>query len=194
MEPSSIHIIRDEHTALAAMLRSLGMMVDRGPGAHPQNFFDVLRSMLFYIDEFPERLHHPKETELLFPKVAERVPETAALIAQLDKEHELGESNVRKLQHLLLAWELLGESRREPFAVAAKRYLGFYLEHMRLEETVILPAALKVLSIEDWQEIDAAFETNCDPLTGKYPLDPVFEQLFTRIVNHAPAPIGLGED
>ncbi|BCO27823.1 hypothetical protein MIZ03_2714 [Rhodoferax lithotrophicus] len=194
MEPSSIHIIRDEHTALAAMLRSLGMMVDRGPGAHPQNFFDVLRSMLFYIDEFPERLHHPKETELLFPKVAERVPETAALIAQLDKEHELGESNVRKLQHLLLAWELLGESRREPFAVAAKRYLGFYLEHMRLEENVILPAALKVLSVEDWKEIDAAFETNCDPLTGKYPLDPVFEQLFTRIVNHAPAPIGLGED
>jgi hemerythrin-like domain-containing protein len=28
----------------------------------------VLRSMMFHIDEFPERLHHPKETELLFPK------------------------------------------------------------------------------------------------------------------------------
>jgi hemerythrin-like domain-containing protein len=194
MEPTSIHIIRDEHTALAAMLRSLGMMVDRGPGAHPQNYFDVLRAMLFYIDEFPERLHHPKETELLFPKVAERVPETAALIAQLDREHELGESNVRELLHLLLAWELLGESRREAFALAAKRYLGFYLEHMRLEETVILPAALKVLSAEDWKEIDTAFATNCDPLTGQYPRDPLYDQLFTRIVNQAPAPIGLGED
>jgi len=194
MEPSSIHIIRDEHTTLAAMLRSLGMMVDRGPGAHPQNYFDVLRTMLFYIDEFPERLHHPKETELLFPKVAERVPETAALIAQLDREHELGEANVRELQHLLLAWELLGVSRRDAFTVAAKRYLGFYLEHMRLEETVILPAALKVLSLEDWNEIDAAFETNCDPLTGQYPRDPMYDALFTRIVNQAPAPIGLGED
>jgi hemerythrin-like domain-containing protein len=194
MEPTSIRIIHDEHTTLAAMLRSLGMMVDRGPGAHPQNFFDVLQAMLFYIDEFPERLHHPKETELLFPKVAQRVPETAELIAQLDREHELGESNVRELQHLLLAWELLGESRRAAFSDAAKRYLGFYLEHMRLEETVILPAALKVLSAEDWQAIDAAFETNCDPLTGKYPRDPMYEQLFTRIVNNAPAPIGLGED
>jgi hemerythrin-like domain-containing protein len=95
---------------------------------------------------------------------------------------------------LLLAWELLGESRRAAFSDAAKRYLGFYLEHMRLEETVILPAALKVLSAEDWQAIDAAFETNCDPLTGKYPRDPMYEQLFTRIVNNAPAPIGLGED
>jgi hemerythrin-like domain-containing protein len=122
------------------------------------------------------------------------VPETAELISQLDREHELGESNVRELQHLLLAWELLGESRRAPFATAAKHYLSFYLEHMRLEETVILPAALKVLSAEDWQAIDAAFEANCDPLTGKYPRDPMYEQLFTRIVNHAPAPIGLGED
>jgi len=193
MEPTSIHIIRDEHTTLAAMLRSLGMMVARGPGTNPQNFFDVLRAMLFYIDEFPERLHHPKESELLFPKVAARAPETARLIAQLEEEHQQGESSVRELQHLLLAWELLGESRREPFDVATKRYLSFYLEHMRLEETVILPAAMKVLSAADWKDIDAAFETNCDPLTGKYPRDPLYDQLFTRIVNHAPAPIGLGE-
>ena len=193
MEPTSIHIIRDEHTTLAAMLRSLGMMVERGPGEHPQKFFDVLRSMLFYIDEFPERLHHPKESELLFPKVAALVPETAELIARLDKDHHRGEANVRELQHLLLAWELLGESRREVFTVAAKRYLGFYLEHMRQEETVILPAALKVLKPEDWQAIDAAFETNCDPLTGQYPRDPMYDQLFTRIVNLAPAPIGLGD-
>ena len=130
----------------------------------------------------------------MFPKVAERAPETAELIAQLDREHTMGEATVRQLQHLLLAWELLGESRRDAFAVATKRFLGFYLEHMRLEETVILPAALKVLSAEDWQTIDAAFETNCDPLTGQYPRDPMYDQLFTRIVNHAPAPIGLGED
>ncbi|OHC80382.1 MAG: hemerythrin [Rhodoferax sp. RIFCSPLOWO2_12_FULL_60_11] len=189
----SLRIIHDEHEALSAMLRSIGLMLDRGPGNEPEGFFNVLRAMLFYIDEFPERLHHPKESELLFPKVAARAPETAQLIAQLEEEHQQGESSVRELQHLLLAWELLGESRREPFDVATKRYLSFYLEHMRLEETVILPAAMKVLSAADWKDIDAAFETNCDPLTGKYPRDPLYDQLFTRIVNHAPAPIGLGE-
>ena len=194
MEPSSIRIIRDEHSTLAAMLRSMGMMVDRGPGKDPQSFFDVLGAMLFYIDEFPERLHHPKESELLFPPVAALVPETRELIARLEKDHDRGESNVRALQHLLMAWELIGESRRETFETAARRYQAFYLEHMRLEEAVILPAALKVLGASDWAELDAAFETNCDPLTGKYPRDPAFDQLFTRIVNRAPAPIGLGED
>ncbi len=64
---SSIQIIHDEHTTLASMLRSIGMMVARGPNNNRQNDFDVMRSMVFYIDEFPERLHHPKESELLFP-------------------------------------------------------------------------------------------------------------------------------
>ena len=192
MAHESMRIIRDEHAALAAMLRSLGMMVERGPGNEPEIFFDVLRAMLFYIDEFPERLHHPKESDLLFPRVARLAPETMDVIVQLEKDHARGESAVRELQHLLLAWELVGDARRDAFDQAAKRYLAFYLEHMRLEETVILPAALRVLSEPDWKELDAAFATNCDPLTGKYPRDPAYDRLFTRIVMRAPAPIGLG--
>ena len=192
MSRESLRIIHDEHDALSAMLRSIGMMVDRGPGNDPENFFDVLRAMLFYIDEFPERLHHTKESELLFPPVARLAPETREAIARLEKDHQHGESAVRELQHLLLAWELIGDARRGAFDAAAKRYLAFYLEHMRLEETVILPVAQKVLSDADWDELDAAFATNCDPLTGKYPRDPVYDRLFTRIVSLAPAPIGLG--
>lgn len=188
----SIQIIRDEHAVLAALLRSLEMMLERGAGKEPENYFDAMRAMLFYIDEFPERQHHPKESELLFPRLARLVPETLELIARLDQEHANGEAAVRELQHLLLAWQLLGESRRAAFDAAAKRYLAFYLEHLRLEETVILPAALKVLSAADWEELDAAFATNCDPLSGKYPRDPAYDQLFTRIVSRAPAPIGLG--
>ena len=193
MAHESIRIILDEHGALSAMLRSLGMMVERGPGDEAESFFDVLRAMLFYIDEFPERLHHPKESDLLFPRVARLAPEVMSTIVHLEKDHAAGESAVRELQHLLLAWELVGESRRAAFEAAAKKYQAFYLEHMRLEETVILPAARKVLSDADWKELDAAFATNCDPLTGNYPRDPAYDRLFTRIVMRAPAPIGLGK-
>lgn len=192
MSHESIRIIRDEHTALAAMLRSFGLMIERGPGNEPENFFDVLRAMLFYIDEFPERLHHPKESELLFPPVARLAPETRVLIERLDLEHVKGESAVRELQHLLLAWELVGESRRAAFEQACNVFLDFYLEHMRLEDTVILPVAEQVLTDAEWQALDAAFVTNCDPITGKYPRDPAYDRLFTRIVMRAPAPIGLG--
>lgn len=193
MSHESIRIIHDEHAALAAMLQSLRMMLKRGPGNDANSFFDVLRAMLFYIDEFPERLHHTKETELLFPPVAQRAPHIREAIARLHKEHEQGEAAVRELQHLLLAWELLGDARRPAFEQAANRYLDFYLDHMRMEEAIIIPEAEKVLTEEDWKVLDAAFATNGDPLTGKYPRDPMYDRLFTRIVMRAPSPIGLGE-
>ena len=125
MTHESLRIIRDEHAALAATLRSLSMMVQRAPGAEAALFFDVLRAMLFYIDEFPERMHHPKESALLFPKVVRAAPQTLATVQQLEQDHLRGEAAVRELQHHLLAWELLGESRREIFSAAAKSYVGF---------------------------------------------------------------------
>ncbi len=192
MSHSSLRIIREEHTALAAMLRSMVMMIERGPGNAPEQYFDVVKAMLFYIDEFPERLHHPKESELLFPRVASRVPEVRQALERLESDHANSEKAVRELQHLLLAWEMLGESRRAAFETAAKKYLAAYMDHMQLEESAILPAAQRVLEDADWDELDAAFSQNCDPLTGKYPRDPLYDKLFSRIVMRAPAPIGLG--
>ena len=80
MAYSALQIIRDEHAAVAAVLRSLLMMIERGPGDAPERFFDVLRAMLFYIDEFPERLHHPKESDLLFPRLARAAPALMSVI------------------------------------------------------------------------------------------------------------------
>ncbi len=192
MTHQSIRIIHDEHTALTAMLRSMGMLVQRGPQDRPEQFFDVMRAMLFYMDEFPERLHHTKETELLFPPVAARSAATREVIAQLTHEHDVGEAKVRELQHLLLGWELLGDSRRGEFEEALKAYVEFYLGHIRLEETVVIPEARKVLEPADWVLLDAAFASQGNPLTGKYPREPLYDRLFTRIAMHTPAPIGLG--
>ena len=196
MNHEALRVIRDEHASLAAMLKSLLQMVNRGPdpegrGEH-ERYFDVLRAMLFYIDEFPETLHHPKETELLFPRVAKAEPETAELIAQLDRDHHAGEPRVRELMHLLMAWEYLGDTRRVAFETSVKAYVGFYLEHMRQEEVVILPAAERALTDADWHALNAAFATNQDPLNTRLPRDPQFDRLFTRIVMLAPSPVGVG--
>ena len=196
MHHEALRVIRDEHASLAAMLKSMLQMIQRGPdpegrGDH-ERFFDVLRAMLFYIDEFPETLHHPKETELLFPRVAKAAPETAVAIAQLDRDHEAGEHRVRELMHLLMAWEYLGDTRRAAFEVAARSYVAFYLDHMRVEETQVLPAAERALTDADWHALNAAFATNQDPLNARLPRHPQFDRLFTRIVMLAPSPVGVG--
>ena len=192
MTRSTLKIIRDEHSSLAAMLQSMRMLVDKGPGDSRRQFFDVLRAMLFYIDEYPERLHHPKESNLLFPKVIRASKKVMGAIDKLERDHQYSEKAARELQHQLLAWELLGPSRRPDFEQSFKKYVDFYLEHMHLEESVILPEAEAVLTEADWAEMDGEFEKNADPLTGNYPPPAEYEQLFSLIVQRAPAPIGLG--
>lgn len=191
MQPRTLQIIQDEHQALAAMLRSLSMLLAhaRRHGAMPD--FDVLRAMIFYIDEFPERLHHPKETELLFPKLRERAPQLGPVIDRLDMDHARGEAAIRELEHALLAFEVMGPSRREAFEAALQRYIGFYLDHMAVEERELLPTAREALTADDWLALDAAFEANRDPLTGHEPSEE-YRELFHRIAAAAPAPIGLG--
>ena len=191
--PSTPKLIADEHAAVAAVLRSLQPLVEKGPGDEPHRFFDVLRAMLFYLDEFPERHHHPNESNLLFPRIARKAPELVAVIQKLEADHMLGERRIRELQHLLLAWELLGDSRRSPFVQGIQEYVRFYLDHMRIEETQVLPVARKVLTADDWAEMDIAFEAARDPLAGGT-RDPVYDRLFTRIVLATPAPLGVGPE
>ena len=190
---SALQTIRDEHAAVAAVLRSMLQMLDRAPDHEPERYFDVLRAMLFYIDEFPERRHHPKESDLLFPKLARVAPQLMPVIQKLEDDHMSGEHRVRELQHLLLAWELLGDSRREAFVQAAREYADFYLHHMRTEETELLPVAQKLLGASDWEQLNAAFNTQGDPLVSGV-RDPMYDRLFTRIVMRAPAPIGVGPE
>lgn len=189
---TSIDIIRREHQALAAMLRSVPMLLaqHRREGSPPA--FEAFRAMLFYIDEFPEKRHHRKESELLFPKVRARSPRHREVLDRLDHDHHLGESRIRALEHALLGWEMMGEPRRPAFEQAAGAYVEFYLAHMALEEREILPLAEQVLTEEDWRELDAAFARHRDPLAAGVMPDADYAALFSRITRLVPAPLGLG--
>jgi hemerythrin-like domain-containing protein len=191
MQHATLKILREEHAALAAMLRSIPLLLaqHRRHGTLPD--FAALRAMLFYVDEFPEQRHHRKESELLFPKLRARSPLARDLLDHLDEDHAHGERNIRNLEHALLAFEMLGESRRAAFEQAVDRYVEFYLTHMGTEEREILPLAERVLTAQDWADLDEAFSANRDPLTGHEPEDE-YRALFSRIVNAVPAPIGLG--
>ena len=187
----TLRIIREEHAALSAMLRSILLLLEQHRRHATLPDFAALRAMLFYVDEFPEQRHHRLESQLLFPKLRARTPLSRALLDRLDADHACGAARIRDLEHALVAFEMLGEPRREAFERDAQRYVSFYLAHMALEEREILPLAEQTLTAQDWQELDEAFGSNRDPLTGHEPTAD-YRALFTRIVNAVPAPIGLG--
>lgn len=187
----AIRIIRDEHRSISAVLSGLLELtrLARNPGVQPG--FAVFRAMIHYIDEFPERLHHPKEDKYLFARLAERAPETRPLVEELGQEHLRGAQLVRDLESALLAYEVEGARGMPAFDAAVNAYAQFHWDHMRKEEERVLPLAEKHLTEADWRWIEEAFAGNRDPIADLRERD--FEQLYQRIVNLAPAPVGLGE-
>lgn len=157
MQPKALQLIVEDHRALAAVLRALREAVDAAhkPGFRPD--FDALRAMLFYLDEMPARMHHATEGELLFPHIRQRCPALRPVLDRLEAEHARGESAVRELEHALMAWEVMGDTRREAFELQLRAYTDAYLGHMEVEENYVLPVALDYLCAADWDALEAAF-------------------------------------
>jgi len=196
MQHAAIRVILEEHSAMSAMLRSISLLLadHRRRGSLPD--FGVLRAMLFYVDEFPERLHHAKESELLFPLLRRRTTEGNEVLDRLDREHADGERAIRELEHELLGFEMMADTgqlclRRDRFEQAMQRYIDFYLAHIVAEETEVPPLAQRVLTAEDWAGLDSACCANRDPLAGHEP-DENYRHVFKTILWALPPPLGIG--
>ena len=187
----AISILKSEHRSISALLHGLKQLARMAQDTSARPRFQVLRSMLRYIDEYPERLHHPKEDQHLFARVLERAPQARELVEALQAEHKEGARLIRELERALLFLEEGWPIGAREFEAAVEAYADFHWQHMRREEHELLPLAERVLSAEDWRAIDRAFAANEDPVAALRERD--YEELFTRIANLAPEPVGLGE-
>jgi hemerythrin-like domain-containing protein len=187
MTHAASRIIREEHAAHAAMFRAMLQLLaqHRREGTLPD--FSTLRAMQFYVDEFPEKRHRCMESELLVPKLRTRTPLSRDLLDRLEDDHARGELKLRNVERALLAFEMLGEPRRRAFETALESYVDFYFAHMAVEEREILPLADLVLTDEDWKELDTAFASHHDPLTGQEG-DPEYAGIFLRIAKAMAVP------
>jgi len=186
----AIDIIHNEHRALAAVLQALRVVMDeiRDQGRAPD--FPLLAALIDYITQVPEKLHHPKEDDYLFLRLRQR--NATALVPLLDRlqaQHRDGAVLICQLQAALIHYLALGANAFAEFDEQVRRYREFTWEHLRAEETELLPQARQILTPEDWKEIDQAFEANRGPWSGP---TGEYQTLFSRIVNLVPPPYGVG--
>jgi len=181
-------IIRDEHLAISAVLYCLRTLARRMcAGGEPPNF-PLLHAMLDYIVEFPDRWHHPKESQFLFKALRQRDSSAGALIDALEREHREGDRLITDLKNKLAAFENREDRALPAFAEAVEAYARMQWEHIRKEEDMLLPLAQRSLSADDWRRVAEAFQENDNPLFGLKPKDDA-ERLYRRILELAAQPI-----
>lgn len=187
----AIQIIHDEHRSFAAVLNGLLSIIEGIREGKMQPDFFLLKAMLHYIEEFPEKVHHPKEDQYLYRLLRQRDAGIVPLLDELEREHVRGRALVLQLEQAIKRYEAQGAAGFSEFSAVVSSYAEFHWAHMLKEEKQVLPVAEKALSAEDWAEIDQAFLSNADPLVGADSRRE-FRELFRQIVNLAPAPIGVG--
>ncbi len=191
--PKALTIIRDEHRTISAILHGMEYLVRKIRTQKKKVDPRVFRAMLYYLDTFSERAHHPKEDQFLFSALRSRGAGAEALITELEKEHAGGEDALRRLALALNRFEEGGDREFPAFESAVGRFVDSYRDHMRKEEELLFPLARQLLTDADWAAIDREFETNRDPLADSRDTRD-FEKLFQRIAEIAPPPIGLGTE
>lgn len=187
----SIRIIQDEHRSITAVLHALRHITRIAEDVAIQPDFRAFRAMVRYIDEYPERLHHPKEDKYLFARLYAICPQARPLVQRLVAEHREGTRLVRELEAAFVHYEDSCPDGWMEFSELVDRYAEFHWDHMRLEETELLPLAEKHFTPQDWAVVDEGFSSNSNPIAKAREKD--FAALFTRLVNLAPVPEGLGE-
>ena len=188
---TALNIIRDEHRSIAAVLHGMQHLVrqmrERGTKVDPK----VFRAMLYYLDTFSERMHHPKEDRYLFDPLRRRGAGPDALIAELERDHAESGNELKRVEQCLIRYEEGGEKEFPEFAREIDRFVEGYWEHMRKEEEHVFSLAEKLFTPGDWDALDRAFKANTDPLASDRE-ERDFRKLFSRIVSLAPPPVGVG--
>lgn len=189
----AIRVIKAEHRSIAAVLDGMLFLVGEIRKGRMRPDFELFKAMLHYIRAFPVKLHHPKEDQWLYRILRERRADAARALDELETEHVQDRELVAGLADALDRYEKFGREAFDAFDNAVKDYAKFEWSHMRKEEEVILPMAEQALSADDWKAIDEAFRSNEDPIVGVR-VTREFRELFKRIVNLAPPPIGVGPE
>lgn len=177
----AIQVIASEHQHLSMVVTAIQRLVKLlGAGdivPRPVMF----RSMLFYIREYPEKLHHPKEERYLFAHLRHHDNQLDKVLDELEDQHAQGKAKLQDVEHAFTRFELMGESALPILRDMVDEYAQFSANHRRLEEEVILPGACRWLTEEEWSEVDEAFAANHDPFAGAK-VEADFGRLYAMIV------------
>lgn len=160
-----INRIKAEHVLLARIIAAMQAWVVqcREPGVDAD--LALFRAMLRYVQEVPDRVHHPQEDTVLFPALA-RLAGAREIIAELEREHVLGDARLKSLHRAYEDFLAGSTNAINRLSGEVDDFAEFYWAHMRKEEQSLLPLAVAGLTPSEWEGVDKAFVAVNDPLFG----------------------------
>jgi nucleotide-binding universal stress UspA family protein/hemerythrin-like domain-containing protein len=183
---AALSAYKDEHRSIAAVMHGLSYLVEDAEDAEDAPDFALVRAMLHYLRAFPQARHHPREEQVLFPKLRRLTNHVDHLIGELCADHVAEQALTAELDTALELWAEGAPGAQAIFAGLVARLAEATWRHIALEDTVILDHAQALFTEQDWKEVAEAFAGDLSP-TIALASDYQFHRLFSRIMALAPA-------
>jgi len=161
---STLERINAEHKVIAAIMNVLETEVS---ALESKGEFDIdlVRLIIRYMEEYPDRFHHPKE-ELLFDAAAARDPEFRERASVIRSQHRALPELTANVKAIIDAIDF-GESRpRADVLKTLRAYIDYERSHIVSEAGGLFPDLDDILSPEDWALAEVKVAAMEDPLTG----------------------------
>lgn len=153
----------NEHDHILRTLNLLEMQfLDMCRGGAPD--YSIMRSIIVYIQEYPEQAHHPLE-DVIFSILLERVDDVK-LIQELITDHTQLEQVTRKLGESLESLKI-GVVSEDEIKQQLSRFLVRQRQHLYIEEIKVYPLIQSTLTDKDWQHVQSIVPLLDDPVFGE---------------------------
>jgi hemerythrin-like domain-containing protein len=177
--PRILEILQKDHQQHDLLLSILEKQVkDAHLTGEPD--YDVVSEIVDYFLTYPAEFHHARENKM-YEKILARDPSAADEIGHIEEEHEAGEAYIKAFAGALASVLGTGIVTRKQFANAALEFIESQRRHIRMEESMFFPTALRVLTAEDWNALDDELSDRADPIFGSQ-REAQFEALRQEIV------------
>lgn len=175
-----MRLLREDHAGLSLVLREIDAQQTALMSA-PATARPVLLEAMRYLLVYQHSVHHPRE-DRFFARIREREPLLYRNMAQLVREHRVGQERAESLARELA--RATPDELRGKVGARLSRQLQDYVRHtrnhMRREETVFYTGSARVLRASDWTALTAGPMPH-DPAGDLHRLSARYPRLAARL-------------
>jgi hemerythrin-like domain-containing protein len=161
--PADTRMMRIVHTALRRDLArtqvALAELATEPDDDRRQAVAEHLQWMMTWLHH-----HHEGEDEGLYPYVRARNAEAAALLDEMDADHQQILPAMAEVDRAAAAYAA-SASARDDVAASVGNLLDCLLPHLKREEEEMMPVVAATITDREWRELDQ--KHNIDPLSKK---------------------------
>lgn len=180
-----LHRLHRDHEHLDQVIDLLERHVDAFHEGEPIDF-ELIATVLEYLADYADRVHHRVEDQL-FAHLQDRRDEIGATARQVMQQHPHLSSRTRQFQGTIEGIVHDAVVTREELEQQARGFIGLQREHLRLEDTRLMPQLEALLSPAVLDAAAAVLPGDEDPVFGAQRRER-FLTLFERLRQSGPAP------